>query len=339
MSTRLAIAIGVLIVYAAAIGAAKVIDAGNDESSDQRPAAPQSRESEQTIKQHEGRTDLPPATAGAQPGARSDDPLTPGADASWAEFSASISSEVGLAVMTVGSEGPPRTFGPLQSGHAWSTIKVPILVTLIAEREAEGRSLDGEEMALARAALTASDNAAAAGLFRRLEESEGGLTAASHRVSETIDRAAATHTEVTTAPPPSGAVSTYGQTDWSLSASAEFISALASGCLLGEAGSGEVLSQMSEVVPEQQWGLATANFGPGAGVAYKAGWGPEGSSAGSYLVRQSGTVQDGEGQVAVAMMAIDDSGTFEGGIADLNGIAGWLAENLKTPLPRGGRVC
>ena len=70
--------------------------------------------------------------------------------------------------------GPIRTFGSLQSGHAWSTIKVPILTTLMRNRDRRG--LSAEEKRWAREALTASDNEAAAALFGQLEDSTAGLS-------------------------------------------------------------------------------------------------------------------------------------------------------------------
>ncbi|MBK5219586.1 MAG: hypothetical protein JJE35_07355 [Thermoleophilia bacterium] len=328
-------------MFAAAIAAAEVIDASRDEVKEApgtaaKSTGKQKRASEST---EPATNTVPPATGGVQPGEGSKDPLKGGADASWAEFASSTPSEIGLAVVGIGSAESARTFGSLQSGHAWSSIKVPIVVTLMAEREAQGEELDGEEKALARSALTASDNAAAASLFQRLEEMNGGLEGASRAVSETVSRASGTYTEVATAPPPSGAVSTYGQTNWSLAASAEFFAALNEGCLVGEQETLETLALMSEVIPEQQWGLLAGGFGPGTALTYKAGWGPEGGASGPYLVRQSGIVAGDGGAVAVAMMAIDESGSFEGGVAALGRIAEWLKENLKSPLPAGTSGC
>jgi len=326
----------VVIIFAAAIAAAEVIDASRD---DEAPTAKQSKgDGGKKEKKEKKSQQLPPATGGTQPGEGGVEPLKPGAEASWDAFAASMPPEIGVAIVGVGSGASPAAFGPLQSGHAWSSIKVPILVTLIAEREAQGAELDSEEKELARSALTASDNAAAASLFSRIEASNGGLEGASRAVSETLSRGSETFTEVATAAPPSGAASTYGQTDWSLPASAEFFAALDQGCLLDSLGTGEVLGLMSEVIPEQQWGLAVGGF-PGM-VAYKAGWGPEGSASGPYLVRQSGIVVGNDGgAVSVAMAAIDESGSFEGGVAALGRIAEWVAQNLKSPIPPGTKPC
>ena len=87
---------------------------------------------------------------------------------------------------------------------------MPIVVTLL--REQEGR-LNDVDRARARAALTASDNEAAAALFAEIEEVQGGLAGASEAVEETLRLAGDNRTVIATAPPPPGAISTYGQTE------------------------------------------------------------------------------------------------------------------------------
>lgn len=112
-------------------------------------------------------------------------------------------AEIGLAVAPLNSD-PIKTLGQLQLGHAWSSMKVPILVTLMREGK-----LSAEEQQWATAALTASDNTAAADLFAQLERTHGGLSGASLAVQEVLAKAGDTSTTVATAPPPPGAVSTW----------------------------------------------------------------------------------------------------------------------------------
>jgi len=200
---------------------------------------------------------------------------------------------------------------------------VPILVTLMRDRS-EG--LSSREMQWATDAIEASDNAAAMSLFRQLERIHGGLDGASAAVQGTMAEAGNAAT-VATAPPPPGAVSTYGQTEWSIEEASAFFRALANGCLLGPGGTEYVLDLMRNVIPEQRWGLGGAPFDPSWSVAIKGGWGPEAGS-GAYLVRQSGLIQSGRAGVAVTMIAEDASG-FEAGAADLTRIAAWLHENLR----------
>jgi hypothetical protein len=336
LSPRLAVAVAAIIIFAAAIAAAEVIHAGHDEAPEKHrgTASPEIVTATDALPGHgHPSRSMPPATAGLQPSDRSAELLGPGAAASWARLSASIPAQIGLAVVPLGTHGDPQILGSLQLGHAWSSIKVPIVVTLM--RDGGGEGLDAEEQTWARAALTASDNEAAASLFGRLEAIHGGLSEASLAIQGLLGEADGGSTYINTEPPPPGAVSTYGQTEWSLTAAAQFYAALGGGCLLDPSGTDYVLGLMEEVISEQSWGLGQAGFPPEWQVGYKAGWGPEGGASGSYLVRQSGVVRDGGGGVAVAMIALDESGSFEAGAADLTRIATWLRENLHTPLPVG----
>jgi hypothetical protein len=245
------------------------------------------------------------------------------AEASFEALAASLSAQVGLAVVPLAG-GTVHEFGDLREGHAWSSIKVPILTTVMRE---QGEALDPEEESWATSALTASDNEAAAALFGRLEEAHGGLGGASQAVESELRMAGDSTTAVATAPPPPGAVSTYGQTEWSLLGSVRFYGSLADGCLLGPGGTEYVGGLMESVIPEQRWGLGEAGFPSGWSVGMKGGWGPEAN--GAYLVRQSGFVREGDRGLAVAMMAIDDSGTYTAGAADLTRVAQWLAGELR----------
>jgi hypothetical protein len=85
---------------------------------------------------------------------------------------------------------------------------------------------------------------------------------------------------------------------------------------------------MENVIPEQQWGLGQASFPSGTSVAIKAGWGPDGSESGPYLVRQAGIVKSHAGGAVVTIAAQDSSGSFEAGVADLNRVADWVAQNV-----------
>ena len=273
-------------------------------------------------------------SAPASPGSRA--LLDVEARSSWATLASRIPAQLGLAVAPLGP-GAVRSFGTLRTGHAWSSFKVPILVNLM--REKTGRSLSAEESAWARAALTASDNAAAASLFDETVRARGGLPEASLAVEELLGQAGDSSTRVATAPPPPGAVSTWGQTEWSLSASVDFYRALGRGCLLDPEKTDYVLGLMEEVVPEQRWGLAEAGFPPAWQVALKAGWGPDGSESGPYLVRQSGIVRSGESGIAVTIIAQADSGSFESGIEAVTTTASWLRQNLRSLGPPVDRRC
>lgn len=240
--------------------------------------------------------------------------------ASFAQLEKEVSGEIGAAYST--GPGEIQQLGPLEVGHAWSSFKVPIVVTLMRKQE---ETLSSSQKTLAASAITASDNSAAATLFSELEAKTGNAPQA---VEESLGIAGAP-TEVATAPPPSGAVSSWGQTEWPLTSSTAFYGALACGAF-GSATRDLALGDMESVIPEQQWGLGQAAFPSGSHVAYKAGWGPDGSESGPYLVRQSGVIRSPEGQLVVTIAAQDSSGSFEAGVSDLDRVADWVAANVPT---------
>jgi beta-lactamase class A len=266
---------------------------------------------------------LPSATAGGSSAGST--LLGPEAEASFEAMAAALPAQVGLAVQPLDT-GAAVELGDLREGHAWSSIKVPILATRLRE---SGEALSPEEESWAKSAITASDNEAAASLFGRIEEAHGGLVGASQAVEAVLHEAGSASTVVATAPPPAGAVSTYGQTEWSLADAAQFFAALGRCEVLGPTGTGYVESLMENVIPEQRWGLGEAGFPASWRVAMKGGWGPDADAGGSYLVRQSGIVENDDGGIAVAMIAIDDSGSYEAGAADLTKVAQWLAGEVQ----------
>src|ERR1700755_2934178 len=191
--------------------------------------------------------DLPPASAGFNhPRPHRQSRGDKGAAASsFASLQQSIGGEFGVAWAPLGS-APTQTYGEFQVGHAWSSMKVPILVTLMREG-----ALSPEEEAWASSAVTASDNEAAAALFQQLEDAHGGLVGGSLAVQHTLAAAGDPTTQIAPAPPPAGAVSTWGQTEWSLSGSTGFYRALACGGLLDSVQGAYVLGLMESVIPEQ----------------------------------------------------------------------------------------
>jgi hypothetical protein len=239
---------------------------------------------------------------------------------SFATLESEISGEIGVAYAPLGS-AQSQTLGPLQVGHAWSSFKVPISVTVMLE---QGGSLNSNQESLVASAITASDNEAAAALFSELESMTGGR--ASEAVERTLEKAEGAAVEVSTAPPPPGAVSSWGQTEWPLSASTSFYGALACGAYGGATDT--ILSDMEGVIPEQRWGLGQASFPSGTSVAFKAGWGPDGSESGPYLVRQAGIIRSGQGGAVVTIAAQDSSGSFEAGVSDLDRVADWVAMHV-----------
>ncbi len=251
-----------------------------------------------------------------------------GGDAAVHAMLSRLPGESGLAVGAPGAAGPVLTGGSFTTGDAWSTIKVPIAERVLADAGGPG-GLSSAQSDQITAAITLSDNDAAAALFDGLEADHGGLGGASEAVGEMLRRAGDTETVVSTVG--RGEFTTYGQTDWSLDEQERYMGALAGGCISDAASRSYLLGEMASVGGSDTFGLAAAGFP----AKWKGGWGP--GTDGRYLVRQMG-VMDVEGkEVVVAMAAIPDDGTFESGQAMLSDIARWTAANLteKIPAPTG----
>jgi hypothetical protein len=249
--------------------------------------------------------------------------LGPNAETSFDAMAATLPAQVGMAVEPLGSEEVIEFGTLLHSGHAWSSIKPAILSTVLAE---QGEQLGPEEESWADGAITASDNEDAAALFHTIEGRQGGLEGASAAVGNTIHEGGSAGTVVATAPPPPGAVSTYGQTDWPVGEAVRFYHGLAT-CKVH--GTSYIEGLMEQVIPEQRWGLGEASWPSGDRVGMKGGWGPDTEANGGYLVRQSGFVRNPQGGIVVAMIAIDESGSYPAGASDLTAMAQWLAGELR----------
>lgn len=217
-------------------------------------------------------------------------------------------SDVAVAWVPVGSKGRPHVVGDPTRLVAWSTIKVPLALAVI-------RSGHGEEMAAEiAAALTASDNEAAA----RLWDDLGGGHRASDAVEEQLRRGGDRSTDVpaeVTAP----GYSPFGQSSWALVDQARFTATLP--CLTGSA---TITDAMGRVADGQRWGLGGID-----GARYKGGWG---STPRGYVVRQLGIVPGAKGDTAVTLQV--RTGTHGQGTAIADELAAALREH-RAALPVG----
>jgi hypothetical protein len=252
--------------------------------------------------------------------------LSANATSSFSQLTSSLPGRIELAVLPLGS-GEAVALGGDDAAHGWSTTKVPVLVALM--RASKGLTI--EEQHLARSAITASDNQSILDLFGHLERLAGGLSGASHYVERELRAGGDSETIVATAPPPPGAATTFGQTLWRPSEAVRFFRALADGCLLPPRQTGYVLHLMENIEPSESWGLGSAGFGS---VAFKGGWGPEGSG---YLVRQSGIV-DPSSPSGVAVALVASAPSFSAGTEMLTRTASWLRGHL-TLSPRATVGC
>lgn len=231
---------------------------------------------------------------------------------SAAQFDALASSlpgQVGMAVSGVGSGQRVEQLGSLQSAVAWSTSKVPVAMAAL-----EGGVADPQDV---RAAITASDNAAAT----RLWDALGGGSAAASAATAQLRAAGDATTSIESRTLRSG-FTPFGQTLWALSDQVRFTAGMA--CLpLG----GELLGLMHETIPAQRWGLGSA----GVPAELKGGWGPgsEPGVGGGYLDRQMGVMTIDGRPLAVAIAVLPGDGSHETGTAMLTDIAQWVVANAR----------
>jgi hypothetical protein len=230
--------------------------------------------------------------------------------ADFARLETELNAVVGIAVSAAGGDQAPMTLGQWQSGPAWSTIKVPLVIAALREDDPPNVT---EAMT---AAITESDNVAAESIWASL----GDPVTAAHKVDAVLRQAGDPTTVQSQRVRPE--YSAFGQTVWPLTDQARFISRA-----VCDSVNAPIFALMGHVQTDQSWGIGTV-----PGSRFKGGWGP--SPTGSYLVRQTGVLAAPSGMVAVAIAAQPASGTFEDGTAALTKVAEWLTAHLAA-LPSG----
>jgi hypothetical protein len=225
---------------------------------------------------------------------------------SFEQLAASASGPVGIAVSPVGFGQPVEELGPLRSGVAWSTSKVPVAMAAIAAGVADERDLT--------AAITASDNAAATNLWNAL----GGGAQAAAAADEQLRAAGDQRTRIESRTLRSG-FTPFGQTDWALADQVRFTAGMA--CT---AEGGQVLGLMGDIVADQRWGLGAT----GLPAELKGGWGPGTSPGadGGYFDRQMGVVTIDGKPLAVALASQPSDGSHATGMSTLTQLARWIVE-------------
>jgi hypothetical protein len=227
-------------------------------------------------------------------------PLELALEASFAQLSASMPADVGVAIAR-----PDRAYslGRWWSGVAWSTIKVPLAIAAL--RSDKSRAQD-----LVVRAITESDNPASEQLWSQLGEPAD----AARRVQGIIAECGDTATVVESRRLRRG-FTAFGQTRWTLIRQARFAAQLSS-----IPDTADVIELMQQLTSGQRWGLAAKGF------AAKGGWGPE--AGGDYLVRQFGIVPTQSGPWGVALAAEAQDGVFETGVEVINTLSDWVLSRL-----------
>lgn len=317
---ELIVLIASLFIGGAALGLiiVKLADSGSNGTSTTTDGvtvtATHSTASASTTTNHAKHTPVPaagPVSAAAE--------LAPNASETFTALEHELPGPIEVAVMPVSSTSPATVFGLDEPAHGWSTTKIPVIAALMTALGSH--ELSGEQSSEVRSAITESSNEAILALFHDLEGIKGGLVPASEAVEGELRASGDRLTLVPTSPPPPGAVTTFGQTEWAPSSAVLFFSALDAGCLLPADRTHLVLGLMQEIEPSESWGLGSAGFDH---IAFKGGWGPEGDA---YLVRQSGIVDPGTPRAtAVAIIAHPPAGSdsFGAGTEMLTKTATWL---------------
>lgn len=226
--------------------------------------------------------------------------------ASFARLAAGLGGQEGLAISRLGRDPQVQQLGTLRRAVAWSTSKVPIAMAVIAA------GAEQRELSDLRAAITASDNAAATRLWASLGSPATAAQAADAQLRAAGDER--TVIQSRTVRPP---FTPFGQTDWSLADQVRFTAGMA--CV---AAGAEVLGLMNQVVPSERWGLGAA----GVSAQFKGGWGPGSrpGASGGYLDRQMGVLTIHGKPLAVTVAALPADGSHDSGVRNLTAIAQWV---------------
>ncbi len=210
-----------------------------------------------------------------------------------------------------------QTAGPLQSAIAWSTSKVPIAMAIYDAGLASSQQQNLD------AAITASDNAAAEGLWGALGGGERAAQLADDQLRVAGDLRTTVQPDVLR-----NGYTPFGQTVWSLADQARFTAGMA--CV--PAGR-SVLALMGQTISAQRWGIGST----GAGAQIKGGWGPgtQPGAGGGYLDRQMGVTSVAGVPIALTIASLPADGSHETGTSDLTAIARWAVAHIHASgLPR-----
>jgi hypothetical protein len=234
-----------------------------------------------------------------------------GLAADFARLQTTLHAKAGLAVRALGDAQPdPTVMGDWQTGPAWSTIKVPLVIAAL-------RREDSPDISDAMAkAIIESDNAAAESIWDGLGDPTGAASAVQDVLRQSGDPTVVQSQKVRQE------FTAFGQTMWPLVDQARFMAVA-----LCDPQNAQVFDLMGRIEDDQRWGLGVIT-----GAKFKGGWGP--SPEGKYLVRQMGVVPTPGGLAVVTVAAEPDSGSFADGIQVLSTVAEWLGARLPE-LPSG----
>ncbi|MEV4356013.1 serine hydrolase [Nonomuraea sp. NPDC049625] len=192
-----------------------------------------------------------------------------------------------------------------------SIVKVDLVVALLLKAQRRHRGLTDWERRSAARAVKVSDNAAASTLWSAIGGAPG--LAAAHRKLGLRD----------TTPGPGGA---WGATTTSAADQLRLLTALTSPkSPLSAKNRRYVLGLMSEVTPEQSWGVSAAGRGD---VALKNGWLPRPRDGGRWTVNSIGRVRDRHGHTYLIAVISHRHRTMGAGVKAVEHVAELVTKAL-----------
>ncbi|MEV3921568.1 serine hydrolase [Actinomadura coerulea] len=206
------------------------------------------------------------------------------------------------------------SFGENQDGRfvAASVMKVDILASLLLQRQADGRWLNGTERALAGTMIRESDNAAANALYAEAGYGPG--------VARTNRAFGLEHTK----PFPTS----WGSSWTSPSDQVRLLTNLVSDeSPLKARGRRYVLGLMGSVLDEQAWGISAAAR-PGERVALKNGWVPLRFQGHGWTINSIGRVSGNDHDFLIAVCS-SGSPTMETGVSTVEHVADMVVDGLR----------
>lgn len=228
--------------------------------------------------------------------------IAPGAEA----FLADREGKVGVAVV-VPAEGAIYTYNGDQLMSMASVVKVLVMLATLDGAQTAGRPPTERELALMRPMITRSDNDATTALWNTL----GGAPAMedylrSLGVADIVPNA----------------TDQWGASRASARAVAQLFAKLAFGDLLGPDYRATALELLSEVVPDQRWGVTAGTpdeLPEGTIIGLKDGWYP---ATFGWWVNSAGVIVPGNEKPAYAIAILTrGQPTWEYGIATIEAVA------------------
>jgi beta-lactamase class A len=230
-------------------------------------------------------------------------------DTDLAAYLAKLGAHVGVEVFDV-TRGVTYTYNAGREFLVASSMKVPIMLTLLAQLETKGRQPTSGELALLTTMIENSNNDSASALYEEIGY-QSGIAAFMRRLG--ISGLA-----------PASPTTGWG---WSVIMPATMVSLLArlhAGTILTAADRALALRLMEHVESDQQVGVGDSSP-DGATVALKDGWVP--GPDGLYVMNSSGIVTVG-GETYIAAVYTTDDNSLEDGFDIVRHVCDVIGDRL-----------